>query len=426
MKRGRKKDIPLRREIIMSLMNGGLQEAKIQKHTGIKWTTLHEILEKELCCGVVEEGVLKLDEPFKGVLIKEVKDKCNYWHLPLLTKYAEQLDYEKILKSIRNATQYFDDIKMYRQLMKSKFGDEIIEYLFKILSRIASQEIVWDLVVTKLDWILNNFPELVELYPDRNKVEKIVNEHRTSGIPAKVLLNAVRFSPNILSFVLDILEGRVDRQTLQQYYHRLGELVTTEYQYHLIASLFDVIGTDVPSVDWGFTTQDVKWMFSIAYTPEEVLKDWERGLNQLEGELAENLDHDISQGLDEIQRKPEESTIILKNPEKSTIIIHLDMKFEDFKFLLNIAERFLNNPQCQDTIQLAKSKFLKIEVFNIGTLAIPPKVNLHHFINYTTIYRAILGLASMDKHIPSWWLAKVGNYWKNFTKPLDFPFFLGH
>ncbi|RLI79177.1 hypothetical protein DRP07_10360 [Archaeoglobales archaeon] len=137
-------------------------------------------------------------------------------------------------KALREILKVFDnDIGGYFALMNSKYGNEVVDWLYDSLQRIASQDATWK-VATNL---LNSLNIIVTPKTERAtesdaefvrkeikaKIRERAREAVKKGYPLRIILNCIRHSPESMQFLLDVLEGK-GREFFEKYLE-IGEEV---------------------------------------------------------------------------------------------------------------------------------------------------------------------------------------------------------
>lgn len=459
-----RKDPELRRKIISSLKNGETQESKIQENKGIAWSTLKSILDEELCGAVKKDNHIYFVESPDGILIKEEREKRDFWKLIIIEDDIEtKLNQNQIQNLIRKTIKFFREgsLKEYQKLMDSEFGVRVIEFISKELSAIANQDIVWDLALKKLEgWNvkLTYYRDFSERCPNCGKVEfqeeeagdqlkvrckscgqetytnrswndphpkeddvkkviaKNLQEFKDNRYPTGVFLNTVKHSPDCLFFILDILEGKLDEKNLQFYCGRGKDLstdnVTILLDFEDLFILKPPTGEAIESHNKG---GDEKRRIFLHVSLHEVYESLVEGLSDIKSdglleELVKCFRTDSTDGQTTNDVGPlGESTVIIK-PESSS---------EEVKSTFERIKTLLRKGDTESVLELLNSIKFRAEIDNKGSLATPAGC-LDHFINYTTIYSAILGFALQDENIDKYFLHELKASWKHLIAVFNY------
>lgn len=290
-----------------------------------------------------------------------------------------------ITNSLKKEKKNFEEL--YKKLMDSEFGEKVVHYLFNKLSVIANQDIVWDFAIKKLDWTLNEYPDVVCVYPeDANEREKGMEEYKKLGLPAKSFLSIIKQSPDTLSFLLDLLENKVDKSKLDRYYYR--------GKYFLNIPKKTIAFVLTPKEEKQTLEEEIEYILALDYYDfsEEILKAAVNSKPILERWMKEGKIEELKRESTAPQPKPDELAAIILLGSKTAYGDEGEIKIIKFKIALS----------------------------NTGELTIPPKCNLHHFINYITIYPAILGSALLDKGCHKDLLYEFVKSWKMLVHVFNF------
>lgn len=200
-------DISTIQKILITLKNGEKTQKEIANETGIDESKISRYIK-----GLTEDKIIKVKLSTR-----------NGYRVNLCSLIVET-------NSLRGILSYFrDNIDGYRELMDSKFGNEVVEMLWEGIRPIADQTVVCKLALKRLrrTWKLRiEVPSGIKLSEEdtkwigeefRKMLENTLEVCKRFGYPAKLFLECVKISPKALSFAIDLVERKTVTSDLLRY-----------------------------------------------------------------------------------------------------------------------------------------------------------------------------------------------------------------